>query len=73
MSSVASLVADGKVDQNDVILSYLPLAHILAFTLETACFALGMSIGYGVHSLVLRIYTCLCVNHLLVEPQIACG
>ncbi len=50
MSSVASLVADGKVDQNDIVLSYLPLAHILAFTLETACFALGMTVGYGVRT-----------------------
>jgi len=50
MASAASLTADGKVDHNDVTLSILPLAHILAFTLETACYALGLSIGYGVRS-----------------------
>jgi long-chain acyl-CoA synthetase len=41
------LTGEGVVDENDVYLSYLPLAHILAFAFEVATYAMGMSIGYG--------------------------
>lgn len=43
-----ALTVKGVCDENDVCLSYLPLAHILAFAFEVASFALGMTIGYGV-------------------------
>ncbi|KAJ2274950.1 long-chain fatty acid-CoA ligase [Coemansia sp. RSA 371] len=32
---------------NDIVLSYLPLSHVLAFFVETYCLYSGIAIGYG--------------------------
>ncbi|KAI9362435.1 hypothetical protein DFJ73DRAFT_812376 [Zopfochytrium polystomum] len=35
------------IGSEDYYLAYLPLAHILEFTVEMACFHLGITLGYG--------------------------
>ena len=35
------------IDENDVFLAYLPLAHILELVIENGCIYLGLKMGYG--------------------------
>lgn len=39
----------------DIHLSYLPLAHILAFVVENGCVSLGVTIAYGVRGLLMSL------------------
>jgi long-chain acyl-CoA synthetase len=51
--NISSTVESGRVSsganftEDDVYISYLPLAHILALVVETMMFTLGGSVGYG--------------------------
>jgi len=47
VASIAGALAGIKVHKGDVHLSYLPLAHILAFTLESGVLAIGGTLAYG--------------------------
>jgi len=38
---------NGNFNADDVYISYLPLAHILALVVETLCLTIGASVGYG--------------------------
>ena len=48
---IAAVGGFGKcfdVHPDDVYLSYLPLAHVLAMTVSNACFHYGCQTGFGV-------------------------
>lgn len=45
--SGASSILSTLLQENDVYLAYLPLAHILEMLIESACFYLGITLGFG--------------------------
>jgi long-subunit acyl-CoA synthetase (AMP-forming) len=48
MASVGGVLSGIHLKFGDIHLSYLPLAHILAFVVETGCLCIGVSVAYGV-------------------------
>lgn len=44
--SVCMQLGDQKLRATDVMLSFLPLAHMLERACENACFHVGASVGY---------------------------
>lgn len=48
MASVGGVLKNVQLKPGDVHLSYLPLAHILAFVVENGCISVGVSVAYGV-------------------------
>ena len=38
---------DDSINSDDILIAYLPLAHILELSLETCCMAMGIRMGYG--------------------------
>lgn len=48
MSAIGGVLAVHTLYPQEVHLSYLPLAHILAFILETGSLTCGLAIAYGV-------------------------
>lgn len=48
MAAIGGVLAVYHLIPGDVHLSYLPLAHILAFILETGALTRGVALAYGV-------------------------
>jgi long-subunit acyl-CoA synthetase (AMP-forming) len=48
MGAIGGVLAVYDLRPQEVHLSYLPLAHILAFILETGALTRGVSLAYGV-------------------------
>jgi len=50
LSVVGAVVSTVHLQSEDVYISYLPLAHVLALACETAMIKVGASFGYAVYS-----------------------
>lgn len=52
MSAIGGVLKAVNLRAGDIHLSYLPLAHILAFVVENGCICVGVSLAYGVCDLI---------------------
>ncbi len=65
ISMAAAIKEYIELRDNDLYLSYLPLAHILAFCVQCAALGVGVPSGFGVSSRIkIHTYNLYCVSLL---------
>ncbi|KAI7853605.1 hypothetical protein BDC45DRAFT_550136 [Circinella umbellata] len=62
------------VEENDTMMAYLPLAHVLEFLVENLCIFLGLTLGYGGIKTLTDVSVRNCKGDLVAfAPTIMCG